>query len=669
MTQRFSNNAQAELASAISAAATSLAVSVGQGALFPALSAGQVFMVTMESSPTSATSREILRVTSVNGDHLKVTRGQEGTDAQAWGAGAVVDHRLTAGALEEVRDGLSNAASVVSAAVSAEATVRAATDDALSTAISVVSNALSVETAARSALSDRVASIASQPGGTASATSAEVATLVQVASAAATSADSHAATASAAATSADVHAATASAAATTVDARVNSVLTFLSGISARSAGVSTHGLQSVVNALSLRIDNAGGGGSVTSAEVQVASAAATSADAHAAAASAAATSIGTLLGTLSDRFTSASAQFVSIDGRVTSVNTFLGGLSVRTSAGGATSIKGLQSVLNALSTQISNEASLRGASVSVLSLAVTSVDARVNTVSNLVSANLSAVTNASTAGSIAALSLASAQIQATSVALAASIANAQSAAINASTAGSIAALSLASIQIQATSVALAASVANAQSAAVNASTAGSIAALSLASIQIQATSAAAIANDASVSAVIVANYGAGQFKIVTGAQAIATATFTKVSGLSLSIAGSGFYEVHGQLVWSMSGAGSASAIFGFGMSMTAQPVMAMFCMQGNAGAMAAASGLQNFVMYGGNSAICATPSIMYSAKPNPGVSGSVANTMFFDGILQASTVQSQLKVVAQCSTGAFGINIAPGSWIRAFKVG
>jgi len=425
----------------------------------------------------------------------------------------------------------------------------------------------------------------------------------------------------------DTHAAAASAAATSVDARLNSVLTFLSGLSVLSAGgVSTHGLQSVLNALSNRISAAaGGGGSVTSAEV----------DTRAQTASAAATSIGTLLGTLSDRFTSASAQFTSIDGRVTSVNTFLGGLSVRTSVGGATSVKGLQSVLNALSTQISNEASLRAASISVLSLAVTSVDTRVNTVSNQVSVNLSALVNASTVGSIAALSLAAVSVQTASAAAT-------------------------SVDARVTSASAAAFLNDASvlSAAINASTAGSMAALSL-----------AIANNASLSAAIVNSFGAPQFKIVTGAQAIATATFTKVSGLSLSIAGSGFYEIHGQLVWSQSGAGSASAIFGFGMSMTAQPVMAMFKMVGNAGAMAAASGLQNFIMFGGNSAICATPSIMYSAKPNPGVSGSVTNTMFFDGILQASTVQSQLKVVAQCSTAAFGINIQPGSWIRAFKVG
>jgi hypothetical protein len=191
---------------------------------------------------------------------------------------------------------------------------------------------------------------------------------------------------------------------------------------------------------------------------------------------------------------------------------------------------------------------------------------------------------------------------------------------------------------------------------------------------IGSVSAAIKADIGSVSAAIVLNmagqFGTGQFKVVTGGtQAVATATFTKVSGLSCSIGGSGTYMVQGQLVWSQSGAGSASAVFHFGMSITSQPVMAMFKMHGNQAALGAAgSVVQGVAHFGGNSAICATPSIMYSAKPNPGTSGSITNTMFWEGILQASTVAGTLRAVVACSTGAFGIAIQPGSWMRAFKL-
>lgn len=131
--------------------------------------------------------------------------------------------------------------------------------------------------------------------------------------------------------------------AASINTRVDSVLTFISGISARSAGgVSTHGFQSIINALSNRISAAGGGaGSVTSNELSAASAQALSAlnvlsNSHSA---------------LSDKVVSISAQLTSVDGRVNSVNTALSALSVRSV--GNVSTHGLQSILNALSNRIS----------------------------------------------------------------------------------------------------------------------------------------------------------------------------------------------------------------------------------------------------------------------------------------------------------------------------
>jgi hypothetical protein len=166
---------------------------------------------------------------------------------------------------------------------------------------------------------------------------------------------------------------------------VNSVNTFISGVSSRSVGdVSTHGLQSVINALSNRISAGGGTASVTSTElsavsaqaasaISVASAAATSADAHANAASAAAT---------------------SVDGRVNSVNTALSALSVRSV--GDVSTHGLQSILNALSNRISagggtgSVTSAEVQTVSVKSVGGTSVQG-LQSVMNALSGRISAV--------------------------------------------------------------------------------------------------------------------------------------------------------------------------------------------------------------------------------------------------------------------------------------
>ena len=217
------------------------------------------------------------------------------------------------------------------------------------------------------------------------------------------------------------------------------------------------------------------------------------------------------------------------------------------------------------------------------------------------------------------------------------------------------------------------------SAAIRADEASHIASTS-ATIKADITSVSAVikADIASVSVAIInevsVQFGRGQFRRVTVAQAIATATLTKVSGLSLSIEGSGVYDIHGQIVWSQSETTSTSAAFNFGMSMTAQPVMAAFRMMGNAQNFAASASISASVLpfqlqFGGNSAISATPSIMYSAKVSAGASGQPTATMFFDGLITGSTVQSQLKVVVATSTGDFAINVLAGSYIRAFRIG
>lgn len=172
--------------------------------------------------------------------------------------------------------------------------------------------------------------------------------------------------------SVDAHANAASAAATSVNSRVNSVNTFISGISARSAGdVSTHGFQSIIDALSGRIT--GGSGSVTSQEfsvlsqkvsllssqVSTVSENATAADVHASTASAAAT---------------------SVNARVNSVNTALSAISARTEA--PASVHGLQSIVDALSLRIINESNRIGD----VSADATSIDNRVNSVNTALSA-------------------------------------------------------------------------------------------------------------------------------------------------------------------------------------------------------------------------------------------------------------------------------------------
>ena len=127
--------------------------------------------------------------------------------------------------------------------------------------------------------------------------------------------------------------------------------------------------------------------------------------------------------------------------------------------------------------------------------------------------------------------------------------------------------------------------------------------------------------------------GAGQYRMVTNNQTLSTGTFTKVASMSLSLGGSNFYVVHGQLNYTGVGGGSATAVFQLGMSCTSQPIYASFKFVGTPSGIAASSQI-SAVQFGGESAISGTPSVMFSIKP--GVSGQ-PYAVFFDGVTQCST--------------------------------
>lgn len=94
----ITNNAASRLASTITGSSTSLSVTSGEGAKFPSPGAGEWFPVTLLKSDGSL---EIVRCTARSGDVLTVTRGQEGTSAQAFSVGDRVELRLTAAAIGE----------------------------------------------------------------------------------------------------------------------------------------------------------------------------------------------------------------------------------------------------------------------------------------------------------------------------------------------------------------------------------------------------------------------------------------------------------------------------------------------------------------------------------------------------------------------------------------
>jgi hypothetical protein len=120
MSLKLANNAVSKLASAILATDTSLALTPGDGAKFPALGAGDWFPVTAVKSDGTL---EIMKCTAIAVDTLTVTRAQEGTAAMTFSAGDHVELRWTNAAYSDVS---SRADAAQTAANAAQTTASAA---------------------------------------------------------------------------------------------------------------------------------------------------------------------------------------------------------------------------------------------------------------------------------------------------------------------------------------------------------------------------------------------------------------------------------------------------------------------------------------------------------------------------------------------------------------
>ena len=100
---KVANNAVSTLASGITDSATTIALQSGDEGAFPSPSGGDWFPVTVVDGSGNL---EIMKCTARSGVNLTVTRAQEGTTAYAFSAGAAVELRATAAALEDLAENL-----------------------------------------------------------------------------------------------------------------------------------------------------------------------------------------------------------------------------------------------------------------------------------------------------------------------------------------------------------------------------------------------------------------------------------------------------------------------------------------------------------------------------------------------------------------------------------
>ena len=89
----FSNNASGALASSITTSSTTITLTTGAGAQFPAITGSNYFYATLTDSSNNL---EIVKVTARASDVLTVVRAQEDTTARAYAAADKLELRVTA---------------------------------------------------------------------------------------------------------------------------------------------------------------------------------------------------------------------------------------------------------------------------------------------------------------------------------------------------------------------------------------------------------------------------------------------------------------------------------------------------------------------------------------------------------------------------------------------
>lgn len=92
----FANNAETNIAASITAGATTIPITPGDGIKFPLPTGGDYFQLTLVKMVGGLAVYEIVSVTARSGDSLTVVRGQEGTAATSFAASDIASERLTA---------------------------------------------------------------------------------------------------------------------------------------------------------------------------------------------------------------------------------------------------------------------------------------------------------------------------------------------------------------------------------------------------------------------------------------------------------------------------------------------------------------------------------------------------------------------------------------------
>lgn len=162
--------------------------------------------------------------------------------------------------------------------------------------------------------------------------------------------------------------------------------------------------------------------------------------------------------------------------------------------------------------------------------------------------------------------------------------------------------------------------------------------------------------------IISAGLGGLQLAKIGGAQSVSAAALTKISGLSLSIAANGAYEINGKLLF----IGSAFSVAGFGISTSGTTFNAVgirWFLNQSAAANWPASGISTMAQMGYmNEAGFGSVTLSILSGPN------TTQMVDVQGLILASGTGGSIQFKAKAG-GSGVITLKTGSFIRAYKVG
>lgn len=157
-----------------------------------------------------------------------------------------------------------------------------------------------------------------------------------------------------------------------------------------------------------------------------------------------------------------------------------------------------------------------------------------------------------------------------------------------------------------------------------------------------------------------------QLRKVTGAQVISATAFANVSGMSLSIAANGVYQVQGMVLW------TTSIVTGTRFGFTFPTAVSTGNLTGRCATSLFGAGAVNYTsanMAVGNIAAAGFSTTATTLISTVGGASAATYNLIVDALFTNGANAGTMQLQASQSAAGGGVQILAGSFLRAYKIG